>query len=41
MFYAAAYYELTEIPITKLITLMVTPDGEVKVFVKRNKGVYI
>ena len=41
MFYAAAYYELTEIPITKLITLMVTPDGEVKVFDKRNKGDYI
>ena len=41
MFYAAAYYELTEIPITKLITLMVTPDGEVKVFDKRNKEDYI
>ena len=26
---------------TKLITLMVTPDGEVKVFDKRNKGDYI
>jgi len=41
MFYAAAYYELTEIPIKKLITLMVTPGGEVKVFDKRNKGDYI
>jgi genome maintenance exonuclease 1 len=41
MFYAAAYYELTEIPIKKLITLMVTPGGEVKVFDKRNKDDYI
>ena len=41
MFYAAAYYELTNIPIKKLITLMVTPEGEVKVFDKRNKGDYI
>ena len=41
MFYASAYYELTEIPIKKLITLMVTPGGEVKVFDKRNKGDYI
>ena len=41
MFYAAAYYELTEIPIKKLITLMVTPGGEVKVFEKRNKDDYI
>ena len=41
MFYAAAYYELTEIPVTKLITIMVTPDGEVKVFDKRNKEDYI
>ena len=41
MFYAAAYYEITEIPIKKLITLMVTPSGEVKVFDKRNKGDYI
>ena len=40
-FYAAAYYELTEIPIKKLITIMVTPGGEVKVFDKRNKGDYI
>ncbi len=41
MFYAAAYYELTEIPVTKLITIMVTPGGDVKVFDKRNKGDYI
>jgi genome maintenance exonuclease 1 len=41
MFYAAAYYELTKIPPVKLITLMVTPSGEVKVFDKRNKGDYI
>ena len=40
-FYAAAYYELTGIPVKKLITLMVTPSGEVKVFDKRNKGDYI
>ena len=41
MFYAAAYYEMTGIPVKKLITLMVTPGGEVKVFDKRNKGDYI
>jgi len=41
MFYASAYYELTGIPIKKLITLMVTPGGEVKVFDKRNKNDYI
>ena len=41
MFYAAAYFELTNIPIKKLITLMITPSGEVKVFDKRNKGDYI
>jgi hypothetical protein len=40
-FYGAAYYELTKIPIKKLITLMVTPNGEVKVFDKRNKNDYI
>ena len=40
-FYAAAYYELTEIPVKKLITIMVTPGGEVKVFDKRNKDDYI
>jgi genome maintenance exonuclease 1 len=41
MFYAAAYYELTKIPSVKLITIMVTPGGEVKVFDKRNKDEYI
>ena len=41
MFYASAYYELTKIPVVKLITIMVTPSGEVKVFDKRNKGDYI
>ena len=39
--YACMYYELTQISIKKLITLMVTPDGEVKIFDKRNKGDYI
>jgi genome maintenance exonuclease 1 len=41
MFYASAYYELTGISVKKLITIMVTPGGEVKVFDKRNKGDYI
>jgi ATP-dependent exoDNAse (exonuclease V) beta subunit len=41
MFYATAYYELTGIPVKKLITIMVTPGGEVEVFDKRNKGDYI
>jgi len=41
MFYAAAYYELTKIPPVKLITIMVTPSGEIKVFDKRNKSDYI
>ena len=41
MFYASAYYEMTGNPIKKLITLMVTPGGEVEVFDKRNKGDYI
>ena len=41
MFYASAYYEMTGIPIKKLITLMVNPGGEVQVFDKRNKGDYI
>ena len=40
-FYAAAYYELTGIPVIKLITIMVTPCGEVEIFDKRNKGDYI
>ena len=41
MFYASAYYEMTGISVKKLITIMVTPSGEVKVFDKRNKGDYI
>jgi hypothetical protein len=41
MFYAAAYFEMTDIPPVKLITIMVTPGGEVKIFDKRNKGDYI
>ena len=41
MFYASAYYELTGISVKKLITLMVTPSGDVKVFDKRNKDDYI
>jgi len=41
MFYAAAYYELTDIVPVKLITIMVTPGGEVEIFDKRNKGDYI
>jgi genome maintenance exonuclease 1 len=41
MFYGSAYYELTGIPIVKLITIMVTPGGEIKVFDKRNKNDYI
>jgi len=32
---------MTGIPVKKLITLMVTPGGEVKVFDKRNKDEYI
>ncbi|MFZ9353435.1 MAG: exonuclease [Candidatus Nanopelagicales bacterium] len=39
--YACMYYELTNTKVKKLITIMVTPDGEVKVFDKRNKGYYI
>ena len=39
--YACMYYEMTGIPVTKLITLMVTPSGEVEVFDKRNKDEYI
>ena len=39
--YACMYYEMTGIPVKKLITLMVTPGGDVKVFDKRDKDVYI
>lgn len=41
MFYGCAYYEMTGIPIQKLITIMVTPSGDVKVFDKRDKMHYI
>jgi genome maintenance exonuclease 1 len=39
--YACMYYELTKIPVKKLITIMVTPSGETHVYDKRNKGDYI
>ena len=39
--YACMYYEMTGIPVKKLITIMTTPAGEVKVFDKRNKDEYI
>lgn len=39
--YACMYYELTKIPVKKLITIMVTPQCEVKVFDKRDKMYYI
>ena len=39
--YACMYYELTGIPVKKLITMMVTPGGDVKIFDKRNKDEYI
>jgi len=39
--YACMYFELTGIPVKKLITIMVTPAGVVKVFDKRDKMYYI
>ena len=39
--YACMYYELTGIPVQKLITIMVTPEGDVHVYDKRNKSDYI
>ena len=39
--YACMYYELTGIPVVKLITIMVTPEGDVHVYDKRNKSDYI
>ena len=39
--YACMYYEMTQSIVKKLITIMVTPDGEVKVFDKRDKKEYI
>jgi genome maintenance exonuclease 1 len=41
MFYASAYYEMTQIPITNLITILVTPGGDVLVFYKSKKNDYI
>ena len=39
--YACMYYEMTGIPVKKLITIMTTPSGEVHVFDKREKDEYI
>ena len=39
--YACMYYEMTGIAVEKLITIMVTPSGEVEIFDKRDKGEYI
>ena len=39
--YACMYYELTGIPVKKLITIMVTPGGEVHIYDKRNKSDFI
>ena len=39
--YACMYYEMTGIPVKKLITIMVAENGECKVYEKRNKGDYI
>jgi genome maintenance exonuclease 1 len=39
--YACMYYEMTGIPVKKLITIMVDDYGECFVYEKRNKGNYI
>ena len=39
--YACMYFEMTGIPVKKLITIMVTENGECVVYEKRNKGHYI
>ena len=39
--YACMYFEMTGIPVKKLITIMVTENGECVVYVKRNKDYYI
>ena len=39
--YACMYYEMTGIPVKKLITIMVSENGECVVYEKRNKGEYI
>ena len=40
-FYACMYYEMTGIPVQKLITIMVAENGECFVYEKRNKDYYI
>jgi genome maintenance exonuclease 1 len=39
--YACMYYEMTGIPVKKLITIMVADNGECFVYEKRNKDHYI
>ena len=39
--YACMYYEMTGIPVQKLITIMVLENGECFVYEKRNKDYYI
>ena len=39
--YACMYFEMTGIPVKKLITIMVAENGECKVYEKRNKDHYI
>jgi len=39
--YACMYYEMTGIPVKKLITIMVADNGECFVYEKRNKDYYI
>jgi len=39
--YACMYHELTGKVVKQLVTIMVTPEGKVKVFIKTNLGVYI
>ncbi len=39
--YACMYFEMTGIPVKKLITIMVSENGECVVYEKRNKGHYI
>ena len=39
--YACMYFEMTGIPVKKLITIMVAENGECKVYEKRDKGEYL
>tara|TARA_B100001113_G_scaffold223878_1_gene183799 strand:- start:202 stop:882 length:681 start_codon:yes stop_codon:yes gene_type:complete len=39
--YACMYFEMTGIPVKKLITIMVAENGDCVVYEKRNKGEYI